>query len=215
MNKNKFRKECINRLKRGNRVINYRLDKIVTQILYKYIKESNSKVIMLYIPLEIEVNINSLIKQLRKEEITLLVPFMVGKSFRLVKYRLPIKIKKFGVKEPNISNIIYKKIDLAIVPIIGMDKSFRRVGFGKGFYDRFFERSGQRVDRVFFVSRKQCISKNIITDDYDVKGDIYITPKEIFNNKNIFRDLGSLKRRNNVRRSIYNSNNNSCIRSIS
>jgi len=184
MDKSKFRRECIDKLKRGNQVINYRLDKIVTQLLYKYVKKRKYKVIMLYIPLKIEINIGNLITQLRKEGVTLLVPFMVGKSFRLVKYRLPIKIKKFGVKEPNISNLIYKKIDLAIVPIIGMDESFRRVGFGKGFYDRFFAGSGNRVDRVFFVGRKQCISKHIITDDYDVKGNVYITPKKILNNKN-------------------------------
>ncbi|HHB94932.1 MAG TPA: 5-formyltetrahydrofolate cyclo-ligase [Campylobacterales bacterium] len=184
MNKSKFRKECIDKLKQGNQVINYRLDKIVSKILYKYIKKQNCKVVMFYIPLKIEININSLIIRLRREGITLLVPFMEGKSFRLVKYRLPIKIKNFGVKEPNISNLIYKKIDLAIVPIIGMDRSFRRVGFGKGFYDRFFEENGNRVNRVLFVSRKQCISKNIITDDYDVKGNVYITPKNILNNKN-------------------------------
>jgi len=183
INKNEFRRECIDKLKRGNRVINYHLDKMVTEILYQYIKKYNCKVVMLYIPLKIEININSLIKRLRREGVTLLVPFMVGKSFRLVKYRLPIKIKNFGVREPNISNIIYKKIDLSIVPIIGMDESFKRVGFGKGFYDRFFEGSGNRIDRVFFVSRKQCISKNIVTDNYDVKGDIYITPKKILNNK--------------------------------
>ncbi|MCK4442021.1 MAG: 5-formyltetrahydrofolate cyclo-ligase, partial [Sulfurovaceae bacterium] len=177
MNKNKFRKECIDKLKRGNQVINYCLDKIVNQILYKYIKKQKCKVVMLYIPLKTEININNLIIKLRKEGVTLLVPFMEGKSFRLVKYRLPIKIKKFGVREPNISNLIYKKIDLSIVPIIGMDSSFRRVGFGKGFYDRFFQGSGNRVNRVFFISRKQCISKNIVTNNYDVKGDIYITPK--------------------------------------
>jgi 5-formyltetrahydrofolate cyclo-ligase len=215
MDKSKFRRECIDGLKRGNQVINYRLDKIVTQLLYKYVKKRKYKVIMLYIPLKIEINIGNLITQLRKEGVTLLVPFMVGKSFRLVKYRLPIKIKKFGVKEPNISNLIYKKIELAIVPIIGMDESFRRVGFGKGFYDRFFAGSGNRVDRVFFVGRKQCISKNIITDNYDVKGNVYITPKKILNNKNnIFRDLGSLKRRKDDRRGIYSSDNSSYFGSI-
>jgi len=184
MDKSEFRKDCINRLKNGNRVNIYRLDKIVSQFLYNYIKKHNCKVVMLYIPLKIEINISNLITQLRKEGITLLVPFMVGKSFRLVKYRLPIKIKSFGVKEPNISNIFYKKIDLAIVPIIGMDKTFRRVGFGKGFYDRFFEKSGDKIDRVFFVGRKSCISNRVITDNYDVEGNLYITPKKVLNNIN-------------------------------
>ena len=184
MDKKEFRKLCIARLKSSNRVINYRADKIVSKKLYDYIKESGSRVVMLYIPLKIEINITTLIIQLRKENVTLLVPFIVGKSFRLVKYRLPIKVKKFGVKEPNISNNFYKKIDLAIVPIIGMDKTFRRVGFGKGFYDRFFEKHGKIINRVLFVGRKSCICSEIITDNYDVEGDFYITPNMVFNRNN-------------------------------
>jgi 5-formyltetrahydrofolate cyclo-ligase len=97
----------------------------------------------------------------------------------LVKYRLPLKIKKFGVKEPSKSNNIYKRIDLAIVPIIGTDSTLRRVGFGKGFYDRFFEREGDKIDQVCFIGRKLCLSPEIVTDNYDVEGDFYITPKRV------------------------------------
>jgi len=110
---------------------------------------------------------------------------MEGKSFRLVKYRLPIKVKSFGVKEPNISNRFYKSIDLAIVPIIGTDDTLRRVGFGKGFYDRFFAKQGGTIDRVIFVGRESCICSETVTDDYDVEGDLYITPKKVFNQKTI------------------------------
>jgi 5-formyltetrahydrofolate cyclo-ligase len=184
MDKKEFREICIDRLRGSNRVRNYRADKIVSQKLYTHIRESGSRVVMLYIPLKIEINITSLIIQLRKENVTLLVPFMVGKSFRLVKYRLPIKIKKFGVREPNISNNFYKRIDLAIVPIIGMDKTFRRVGFGKGFYDRFFEKHGEIVREILFVGRESCICSEVITDDYDVEGDFYITPNIVFNKNN-------------------------------
>jgi len=183
MNKKEFREICIDRLREANRVVNYRADKVVNQKLYEYIKQSGSDVVMLYIPLKIEINISSLIVRLRKENVTLLVPFMVGKSFRLVKYRLPIKIKKFGVREPNISNKFYKKIDLAIVPIIGMDKTFRRVGFGKGFYDRFFEKHRDKIERVLFVGRQSCICSDIVTDNYDVEGDFYITPNKVFDKK--------------------------------
>ncbi len=185
MDKNSFRRECLKRLKARNRVKDYYGDKIVSNILYRYIKQSGLKVVMLYIPLKIEINISILIKRLRMEKVALLVPFMEGKSFRLVKYRLPIKIKKFGVKEPNISNSFYKKIDLAIVPIIGTDSSFRRIGFGKGFYDRFFEKSGDKIDRIFFIGRRSCICSKIVTDSYDVEGDYYITPKRVLDKKHI------------------------------
>ena len=185
MDKKEFRALCIRKLKSFNRVKSYSSDRAVSLKLYNYIKKNRLRVIMLYLPLKIEINIFSLITQLRKEGVTLLVPFMEGKSFRLVKYRLPINVKKFGVREPNISNSFNKKIDLAIVPIIGTDKTMRRVGFGKGFYDRFFEKHKDKIDRVFFVGRKPCICSQRITDDYDVKGDVYITPKKNFDKKTV------------------------------
>jgi 5-formyltetrahydrofolate cyclo-ligase len=135
---------------------------------------------MLYIPLDIEVNIMLLIKELRMEKKIIFVPFMEGKSFRLVKYRLPLKNKQFGVREPK-SSKVYKriKIDLSIVPIIATDSSLRRVGFGKGMYDRFFEIYKKDIKRTIFVMRSLCFSKEIITNNYDIKGDILITKEGI------------------------------------
>ncbi len=180
MDKKSFRASCLRKLKKNRPSRYYASDKKISKWLYREIKEREVKVVMLYIPLKIEINISNLIKQLRKENVIVLVPFMVGKSFRLVKYRLPLKIKNFSVKEPNISTIIYKKIDLAIVPVIGIDKTFRRVGFGKGFYDRFFDNTSTHIEEIVFIGRETCISDKNITDDYDVEGDKYITSDNIF-----------------------------------
>jgi len=175
MDKKTFRKICINRAKNNRNVNTYKLDKDLSTVLYKLIKKEKSKKIMLYIPLKIEVNISSLILKLRREKKTLLVPFMEGESFSLVNYRLPLSKKQFGVKEPKNTNIYKHKIDLSIVPIIGTDETLRRVGFGKGFYDRFFEKNHKRIHRILFVGKEHCVSSKIITDDHDVKGDIYLT----------------------------------------
>ncbi len=180
MDKKSFRVACIEKLKKIRKNSYYSSDKRLNRWLYKEIKKRKCKVVMLYIPLSTEINISDLIKWLRKENVTLLVPFMVGKSFRLVKYRLPLKIKKFSVKEPNNSTKIYKKIDLSIVPVIGIDKTFRRIGFGKGFYDRFFGKKSAHIKEVLFIGREMCISDKNITDDYDVEGDIYLTSDRIF-----------------------------------
>jgi len=177
MNKKTFRKNCIELLKHRKNVNRYKHDKLLNEQLYRYIKREKIDKIMLYIPLRIEVNIHTLIVKLRKENITLFVPFMEGKSFSLVKYRLPLKIKKFGVKEPKNSNKYKKKIDLAIVPILGTDTTLRRVGFGKGFYDRFFEQNHKNINKILFIGREYCVSPVIVTEDHDVKGDFYITPK--------------------------------------
>jgi len=179
--KNKFRKSAIKRLKKiANSKIKYKIDKDIIKKLKTEIKLKNAKTIMLYIPLDIEVNINLLIKELRAKKKIIFVPFMEGKSFRLVKYRLPLRRKQFGVKEPKSSRVYKKiKIDLSIVPIIATDSTLRRVGFGMGMYDRFFERYKKDIKKTIFVMRSLCFSKNIITSSYDIKGDILITKEGI------------------------------------
>lgn len=174
--KKQFRCESLERLKRVSGFGSYQKDKRISEVLYRYTAQSNAKNIMLYIPLKMEVNIYPLIKRLRKEKRILYVPFMEGSSFRLVKYRLPLKKKKFGIQEPNNSKQYrVKHIDLAIVPIVGVDSTYRRVGFGKGMYDRFFEKQNKDIKQTVFVARELCYSKEIITDDHDVKADMIIT----------------------------------------
>jgi len=179
--KNNFRKSSIKRLKKiSNTKMKYKIDKDIIKKLKDEIKRNNAKNIMLYIPLDIEVNIMLLIKELRAKKKIIFVPFMESKSFRLVKYRLPLKNKQFGVREPKSSRVYKKiKIDLSIVPIVATDSTLRRVGFGKGMYDRFFAIYKKDIKRTIFVMRSLCFSKNIITNSYDIKCDILITKEGI------------------------------------
>jgi len=180
-NKNKFRKACLKRLRKLNKVSSYKKDKLVVQYLYQLIMQNNACRIMLYLPLKAEVNLYPLIAQLRKEKRELYVPFMEGKSFRLVRYRYPLEKKSFGIKEPKDSKQYRnKKLDIAIVPIVGLDSTRRRVGFGKGMYDRFFEKEIKNINKTVFVARELCYSKEIVTDHYDVRADIIVTPQGIY-----------------------------------
>ena len=178
--KKAFRRESLRQLKKVAKQNSYKKDKVVSDMIYRYIVKNSSKNIMLYLPLAMEVNIYNLINHLRKEKRNLFVPFMEGSSFRLVKYRLPLRKRKFGIKEPNNSNQYRtKKLDLAIVPIVGIDVTKRRIGFGKGMYDRFFEKENKNIKKTIFVSRKLCYTKDVLTDHYDIKSDIIITPTSI------------------------------------
>jgi 5-formyltetrahydrofolate cyclo-ligase len=133
--------------------------------------------IMLYLPLTTEVDLYPLIKVLRRQGRQLYVPFMEGASFRLVKYRYPLETKQFGIKEPKDSRQFRnKKIDIAIVPIVGVDLTHRRVGFGKGMYDRFFEKEMKNIEKTVFVARTLCFSSQIVTDRHDVRADMIIVP---------------------------------------
>jgi len=180
MNKKQFREYCLKRLKKVSVVGRYKKDKLVLERLYRLIVQSNARKIMLYLPLKTEVDLYPLIKQLRREKRELYVPFMEGKSFRVVKYRYPLEKKRFGIKEPKDSKQYrIKRLDIAIVPIVGMDVTHRRVGFGKGMYDRFFEKEIKNINQIVFVARELCYSKEIITNHYDIKADIVVTPQSI------------------------------------
>lgn len=172
--KNDFRKSCLDRLKFTSLFLKYYKNKIIVKKLEYLIKESDSKNILLYIPLGIEVDVKPLINNLRKKNKNVYVPFMQGESFKIVKYRLPLYKKKFGIKEPNNSFFKAQKIDLAIIPVVGIDKLGKRIGFGKGMYDRFFDKLGYKPIMVF-TQLILCKSGQILSQDHDIQADYIIT----------------------------------------
>ena len=185
MNKSLFRKACLARLRYIQKHAYRKRDYRVNKTLYALIQKENARTVLLYIPMSIEVDIAPLIRLMRRQKRLLFVPFMEGESFSLVKYRMPLETKQYGIKEPRNSKLFKKRvIDLAIVPIVGTDPTLRRVGFGKGMYDRFFEREKKNIKKTVFVSRSLCFSDKVVTDYYDVSADIIITPDKILHRKN-------------------------------
>lgn len=170
MNKQMFREQSLRKLRALSPTRRYWIDKQINHLLYSYLRERGVRCVMLYVPLGIEVDVSPLIRKLRRDKVEVLVPLMEGESFRLVKYRQPLRTKKYGVKEPKFSKQFRtKKIDIAIVPIVGTDESLRRIGFGKGMYDRFFINEKRWIDEVLFVQRVLCMSDVLITEPHDVK----------------------------------------------
>ena len=173
--KSDFRKSCIKRLENTNLFFKYYKNKIIVKKLENFIKKSESKNVLLYIPFGIEVDVKPLIVSLRKmKDKNVYVPFMQGDSFKIVKYRLPLYKKRFGIKEPNNSFFKPSKIDLAIIPIVGVDKLNKRIGYGKGMYDRFFDRLTYKPTMIF-TQLILCRSEKILSDNYDIQADYIIT----------------------------------------
>ncbi|MCK5293793.1 MAG: 5-formyltetrahydrofolate cyclo-ligase [Arcobacteraceae bacterium] len=180
--KSDFRKDCIKKLKFCSKTSKLKKDKYISNEILKIIKFEKPKNILLYLPLDMEVDIRPLINGLRKERnYKIFVPYMVGDSLKIVPFRLPLKTKKYKIKEPNFSNFSYKvNLDLAIVPIIGYDESFRRVGFGVGFYDRFFS-SLKKRPKTIFTQLCSCKATNVLTLKHDVKADYIISSTKQLN----------------------------------
>lgn len=87
----------------------------------------------------------------------------------------------FGVWEPleNAEKLIDpQSIDLIIVPGLAFDRDLNRLGFGRGFYDRYLSKTD--AFKIGICYDAQIAPKNEIpTDEYDVKMDRIITEKEV------------------------------------
>jgi len=172
--KSDFRKLCINRLKFKSRFAKIKKDKIIVDKLIKTIEILKPKRLLLFIPMGLEVNVLPLINKLRREKkVEVYVPYMQGDSFKAVKYRLPLKRKRFGIKEPE-NSFVTHKIDVAIVPVVGIDGVYKRIGFGAGMYDRFFDRLNYRPTLIF-TQIILCKTEQILSNDYDIQADYVIT----------------------------------------
>ena len=172
--KGDFRKLCIKRLKFVSRFHKIKNDKKIINNLYELIDNLEAKKVLLYLPLKMEVDILPLIKRLRAEKkVQVYVPYMFEDSFKIVKYRLPLKKKKFGIKEPN-NSFLKPKVDLVVVPTIGIDGNYKRVGFGAGMYDGFFHRLDYKPT-IVLTQRELCFTSKLLTDNYDIQADYIVT----------------------------------------
>ncbi|GAA7408193.1 5-formyltetrahydrofolate cyclo-ligase [Helicobacter pylori] len=147
--------------------------------------------ILLYSPLGHELDIRPLILKLRQKNKRVWLPKSIKKGtsfskegFTITPFRLPLR--RLGwFDEPSLSCYYKLELDCIVVPILGMDTSFRRVGFGLGMYDRslppLFKRQLKRP-LVIFVSRELALANGILTNAYDIEADLYMNARIVMKN---------------------------------
>lgn len=87
-----------------------------------------------------------------------------------------------GILEPKAENEaipLHSEQNLVIVPGIAFDHSKNRIGYGKGYYDRYFKKQiGAKMHKVALAFDFQ-ILEQLPVDDYDEKVDQIITQSAI------------------------------------
>jgi 5-formyltetrahydrofolate cyclo-ligase len=87
---------------------------------------------------------------------------------------------QYGIPEPvEGSEIMPEELDMVFVPLLGFDLQGNRVGYGKGYYDRFLSKCKEDVIKVglSFLSPIDCIED---VDFFDKKLDFCITPEQVY-----------------------------------
>ncbi|CAM1343957.1 5-formyltetrahydrofolate cyclo-ligase [Tenacibaculum amylolyticum] len=98
----------------------------------------------IFLPIEKQKEINTypIIEFLRKRQISIIISKSNFKDNSLKHYifapSTTLEINEYGIPEPvGAEDFDVTKIDLVFVPLLISDKKNYRVGYGKGFYDRF------------------------------------------------------------------------------
>lgn len=92
-----------------------------------------------------EVETHSLVKSMLLKGKRVIIPVMNMVSGTLEHSELTsfseLELNKWGVLEPKeLKPFDTNKVDLILVPLLGADLNGNRLGYGKGYYDRFLEK---------------------------------------------------------------------------
>ena len=90
-----------------------------------------------------------------------------------------LSVNKYGILEP----IKTKKVipDIILVPLLAFDKNKNRLGYGKGFYDKFLNKYVKTHQRILSIGIAFSFQKhhNLPNNNKDFKLDFIITEKGI------------------------------------
>ncbi|AJH13380.1 5-formyltetrahydrofolate cyclo-ligase [Myroides profundi] len=91
-----------------------------------------------------------------------------------------IKVNSYGIPEPiDGIQVSEKQLDVVFIPLLAYDKQGNRIGYGKGFYDRFLAECKPNVIKVglSFFPPEDHISD---VREGDIPLDYCITPTEVY-----------------------------------
>ena len=147
--------------------------------LLKKQKKNTINTLSLYYPSNYEVNVLSLFQLIKKIKIKTLLPVIKPNnqmSFVEWQYLDPLKVNEFGMLEPCLAN---KPLvpDFMLVPLLAFDNYNNRLGYGKGFYDKFLKKVNKIITIGIAFSFQEY--NKLPVSNLDIKLNYILTEKGI------------------------------------
>ena len=178
MNKKEIRKNILEKRKKFYLNRSFFFKKKLMKLFKKIPK---NKVVGAYYPFNYEVDILEILSLLEKLTFKISLPKIKKNNqmnFYSWTFKEPMSINKHGIPEPVSEKIKYP--DVLLIPLVAFDNNLNRLGYGGGFYDRYFEKSFKlkKIIKIGLAFSFQKIKK-LPTNKYDKKLDKIITEKKI------------------------------------
>lgn len=136
-----------------------------------------AKNIALYFPIKNEIDITPIINIKEKN---FYFPRCSNENLEFVQYQNKecLKIGKYNILEPMGEKINPNVLDIIFIPALMANRRFYRLGYGKGYYDRFFRKNNIQAKKIIIVP-SELIVEEFIEDDFDIQCDAILSEKEI------------------------------------
>ncbi len=153
----------------------------------------NNKTVSIFLPIKKfkEVNTYFILNQLKKYK-TANVAIPVSNFYDnslthfLFHDGILIEENKYGIPEPTNGNVVVKnfEFDVVFVPLLAIDYNGYRVGYGKGFYDRFMK---DCKESCIFIGLNIFDDQIKIDDinEFDIPLDYCISPNHLYKFKKV------------------------------
>jgi len=141
----------------------------------------DASAILFYCHFDREVRTDMLIRDALDRGKTVCVPFNDWARETLIPSRIYSEKDMDGSKKiPQpfmLKEFPIEKIEIAVIPGVVLDVHGNRIGMGRGFFDRFLEKCGNRVLKVSIAFDFQVIGEELPVDAWDRKVDVILTEK--------------------------------------
>lgn len=142
-----------------------------------------SECIALYAPVRNETDTAEILVHAFKAGKRVLYPAVCGEHmvFRLVEGLHSLQQGAFGILEPCAVGIDHQadEADLIVVPGVAFDLSGHRIGYGKGFYDRFLQHPGLKAHLVGLCHDFQLLADLIPGEQHDIPMEIVVSDRRV------------------------------------
>ncbi len=183
MNKNTLRKQFLAKRKKLNNL--QEKSQAISQQFFHHFDLRNIKKLHIFLPIlkQKEINTWLFIEEIRQNHphITPIISKSNFQTYSMESYQLDSNTKivdnKWGIPEPiHAIKCSDDSIDMILMPLLCFDKQGYRIGYGKGFYDRFLRKCRNDIIKIGLslfepVEQIEDIHQNDVKMDFCVMND--------------------------------------------
>lgn len=138
--------------------------------------DTEQKNVFCYLSYSSEAPTDGLIERLIDNGYVVYCPRVVGQDMQVIPYGEDFSISALRIREP-IGEPFDGEIHYVIVPFLAVDKQGNRLGYGGGYYDRYFAKNPQ-AKRIAYGYDFQ-LQSQVPVEETDIKMNCIVTDKQV------------------------------------